>query len=67
MIWIMPENYKLIETFPEHDIKLYYNSETNWFKVVYFKHVIECPTYSEACNELGTCLLHALTCEGKLI
>lgn len=60
-------NKILIEDLPEHDIKIYVSGKINkCYTVVYGKQVTECHTYLAACNEIGSCIMHALTSEGKL-
>lgn len=36
------------------------------FTVTYGKQVVPCQSYSEAAAEYGSCLMHALACEGRL-
>ena len=36
------------------------------FTVIYGSHVIKDCDYVEAALELGSCIMHALACEGKL-
>jgi predicted SAM-dependent methyltransferase len=41
-------------------------SKLNRFGVIYHKHVKLHLTYAEAAKEFGECLMHNLTCDGKL-
>lgn len=47
------------------DVELIQNGKDN-FTVRYFKQVTDMLTYSQAATELGSCIMHALACEGKL-
>lgn len=38
----------------------------NNFTVTYWKHVKSDLSYAEAIEELGSCIMHALACEGKV-
>ncbi len=66
---------KVFKTPGQHDVKLYRmnkklpsqleGSENN-FAVEYGNTISEYLNYSEACKELGECLMHALQCANKL-
>ena len=36
------------------------------FTVIYFLQVKKDLTYSDACTELGICIMHALACDSKI-
>ncbi len=43
-----------------------YQTSKNFFAVLYGKQLKEKLTYEEAATEFGLCIMHALTCEGKI-
>lgn len=47
------------------NISLHQRGRDN-FKVVYGKQVKENLTYGQAARELGSCLMHAMSCEGRV-
>lgn len=47
------------------DISLHQRGRDN-FTVTYGAHVNEALTYGEAATELGSCIMHALSCEGQV-
>lgn len=46
-------------------LQLWRESE-DLFRVVYGKHIKDSLTYSQAAKEFGECLMHNLTCAGRL-
>lgn len=64
---------KLVKIFNgmDNDVTLFqhetgYLQRKQYFKVVYGKEVHSKLTYSQACNELGQCIMHSLACAGKI-
>ncbi len=49
----------------DHDVELIQNG-VDRFTVRYFRQVKSGLNYSQAALELGSCLMHALACDGKL-
>ena len=62
-----PLGKKLCATFAIAGMPIMLHQEAkNRFTVTYWKQVTDGLTYSQAATKLGSCIMHALACEGRL-
>ena len=62
-----PLGKKLCATFAVAGMPIMLHQEAkDRFTVTYWKQVTDGLTYSQAATELGSCIMHALACDGQL-